>query len=227
LLLAGLLALAACSSIKVTNRDRYQGPTLPRPNRIIVYDFAITPDEMPEFAKAGKSYVPPAQPLDEKEMANARKGGAVLAEKLVQDIDEMGLNAVLADGQRAPDVNDIILVGYFGKVTQGSGMKRVVIGFGSGDAGLETHVEAYRMTDQGLAAVGSGSLSSDNKGGPGLIVPALVTVATANPIGLVVGGAVKAGEAVAGKGTLDDTAEKTAAKISEVLEKRFKEEGWI
>jgi Domain of unknown function (DUF4410) len=227
LLFLGLVALAGCSSIKVSDRQEYQGPRLPRPGRIIVYDFAVTPEGMPEFAKAGHVYVPPDQPLEGKPLENAKKGGAVLAQKLVEKIDAMGLNAVRAEGQPPPQVNDIVLVGYFGKISQGSMVERVVVGFGEGDAKLDTHVEGWRMTEKGLVPVGSGSTSSDSMGGPGLIIPAVVTVATANPIGLAVGGAVKAGEAIAGKGTVDDTAEKTADKIAEVLQERFQKEGWI
>ncbi len=226
-LLGLLLALPGCSSIQVSDHNPYQGPELPRPDRIIVYDFAVTPEDMPAFAKAGKSYVPPSAPLNAEELATARKLGAQIAEELVAQIDRMGLSAVRSAGQPPPALNDIVLVGYFGRINQGSTLERVVIGFGEGDAQVNTHVEGYRMTEDGLVMVGSGATSSKGGKGPGLILPTVVTVATANPIGLIVGGTVKAGEALAGKGTAEDTAKQTASKIAEVLKERFQQQGWI
>ena len=41
-----LLVLAGCASTKVTERQAYTGEKLARPDRIIVYDFAATPDEV-------------------------------------------------------------------------------------------------------------------------------------------------------------------------------------
>jgi hypothetical protein len=46
----GLLALAilaGCASTKVTSRDIYDRPALPRPDRLIIQNFAATPAEVP------------------------------------------------------------------------------------------------------------------------------------------------------------------------------------
>ena len=52
-------------------------------------------------------------------------------------------------------------------------------------------------------------------------------VATANPIGLMVGGAAKAQGEMAGKDTIEGLAKNTAKTIAERLRLRFKEQGWI
>ncbi len=62
---------------------------------------------------------------------------------------------------------------------------------------------------------------------PGLVVPTIVTIATANPIGLVVGGAVKAEGEISGRSGAKGDAERIANEIAKVLKQRFEEQGWI
>ena len=83
------------------------------------------------------------------------------------------------------------------------------------------------MTSAGLSRLGSGMVDTGGGKGPGMIVPLAVTVATANPIGLVVGGAVKAGTEIAGTSGTRGAAKHTADAIADVLKQRFQEQGWI
>jgi hypothetical protein len=73
------------------------------------------------------------------------------------------------------------------------------------------------MTDQGPRLLGSGEAQAGGSKGPGRVVPLLVTAATANPIGLVVGGAVKAEGELSGRTTIEGSAKRTAREISEHL----------
>ena len=140
----------------------------------------------------------------------------------------MGLPAVLASGQPAPRVGDAVIIGFFESIDEGSAAKRVAIGFGSGSAELRTRVEGYLMTDQGLRELGSREIESGGGGKtPGVVVPLAVTVATANPIGLIVGGAVKVGGEVTDTTTIEGSAKRTAQKISDELRAAFQKNGWI
>ena len=150
-----------------------------------------------------------------------------MAEKLAQEIRGMGLPAVRAAGELAPRVGDIVLVGYFASIDKGSTAKRVVIGFGTGAAELTTAVEGYLMTDQGLRKAGSGTAKSGAGKTPGAAVPAAVYVATANPIGLIVGGAAKASGEVSGSSRIEGVATRTAKKIANELRVAFQKQGWI
>jgi hypothetical protein len=81
-------------------------------------------------------------------------------------------------------------------VQGGSAVKRFVIGFGAGTSEMDTIVEGHAVTPQGRRKLGSGTLTSSGNKNPGMIVPAMVAIATANPIGLIiVGGAKIYGEA--------------------------------
>jgi len=224
---AALFAIAGCSSIQVTDRDPYQGERLPRPDRIIVYDFAATPSDLPAWSEPAARYAGSSTPSTEDELATGRRLGTRLAEELVREIGEMGLPAVRAQGQPDPEVGDIALIGYFTSIEKGSAAERVALGFGEGAAELSTVVEGYLATREGLRKLGSGAVSSKAEKTPGLLVPLAVTVATANPIGLAVGSAVKVGEEASGKSTVEGVATRMADKIADELRVKFREQGWI
>jgi len=223
-LLAAVL-LNGCASSQVSNYQPMQG-TIPRPDRIIVYDFAPTAAQLPpEVAIAGQGAVsPPATPA---QLAVARTLGAETAEKLVAELQGMGLPAVQAAGQPAPRVGDGLVVGYFTTVDPGSAVERVAIGFGEGGAQLKTVVRGYLMTAQGLRALGSGEVEAGSGKMPGGAIPLIVTVATANPIGLVVAGAAKGYGELSGSETIQGAAQRTAHEIALKIQATAQRQGWI
>jgi len=231
-LLASLLIapglLAGCASTKISDRQEYEGGQLPRPGRIIVYDFAATPTDLPAWSNERQTYADAAADTTPDELAAGRKLGADVAKELVSKIDKMGMVAVRAAGQPGPQLNDIALIGYFSSIDKGSTAERLLIGFGTGTASVGVHAEGYHMTDTGMVKLGGGTVESGGGGkAPGLVVPALVTIATANPIGLVVGGAVKAEGEISGRTTDVGSAERIADEIAKVLKQKFEEQGWI
>jgi hypothetical protein len=221
--LLALIAILGCASTKVTDREAYQGRRLARPDRILVHDFAATGADLPEWSEAHDHYAAPSAPRTVAEIATGRELGAQVAAELVADIREMGLPAVRAAGQPAPKLGDIALVGYFESIDEGSAAKRTAIGFGTGAAEMKTQVEGYRVTESGMHRLASAKVES----GPGVVVPLVVTIATVNPIGSIMGGAVKAGGERTGKTAIEDTAKQTADAIAEELRTAFKKQGWI
>lgn len=226
---AGLLALvvlAGCASTEITERQRYQGAKLARPDRIIVHDFtanaADVPPESP-FAARLAGAVPPTP--EQRELG--QKLGAQIAKDLVADLQSMGLPAVRAEGQPAPQINDIVLRGYFVSIEEGSAGKRVLVGFGSGAAEMRAAVEGYQATAAGLRLLGSGEVSSEGGEMPGVVAPLAVLAVTANPIGLAVGGAAKLYGEESGSDTIEGAARRTADEIAAQLKKAAQEQGWI
>jgi hypothetical protein len=226
LCLLALVVVAGCASTEVTERQRYEGAKLARPDRIIVHDFTADPaDVPPESAFAAQiagAMTPPPQ-----QVALGHKLGAQVAKELVADLRGMGLPAVLAAGQPAPRPNDIVLRGYFVSVDEGSAGGRVLVGFGAGAAELRTAVEAYQMTADGLRPLARGEIKSGGGKLPGMVVPLAVVAATANPIGLVVGGTMKGTGEVTGSETIEGAAERTAKEIAAQLRTAAEQQGWI
>jgi hypothetical protein len=145
----------------------------------------------------------------------------------VADLQGMGLPAVAAAGQPPPQVDDIVLRGYFVSVDEGSAGNRVLVGFGSGAAELRTAVEGYQMTDQGLRQLGRGEVRSGGGEMPGVVVPLAVLAATANPIGLIVGGAIKGTGEATGSATIEGAARRTSDVIAAQLREAAERQDWI
>jgi Domain of unknown function (DUF4410) len=220
-----LVIVAGCASTEVTERQRYEGAKLARPERIIVYDFTADPADVPPesafAAQAARARAPAPQ-----QVALGRKLGAQVAKELVADLRGMGLPAVRAAGQPAPRANDIVLRGYFVSVDEGSATQRVLVGFGAGGAELKTAVEAYQMTARGLRPLARGEVRSGGGELPGMVVPLAVVAATANPIGLVVGGVAKGTGEATGSETIEGAAKRTADEIAAQLRTAAEEQGW-
>jgi hypothetical protein len=83
------------------------------------------------------------------------------------------------------------------------------------------------VTQSGLRKLGSGEIDSGGGKTPGLLLPIAVTVATANPVGILVGGAVKASGELSGRNTIEGAADRTATQIASELQTAFKKQGWI
>lgn len=221
-----LVVMTGCASTEVTERQRYAGEKLARPDRIIVHDFTANPAEVPPESSFAAEMAGVTTPTPEQ-LEVGRKLGAEVAKQLVADLQGMGLPAVRAAGQRPPQVNDIVLQGYFVSIDEGSAGKRALVGFGSGEAEMRAAVEGYQMTAQGLRLIGSGEVEAGGSKMPGMAVPLAVLAATASPIGLIVGGTAKATGEMTGSETIEGAAKRTADEIAAQLETAAEEQGWI
>jgi hypothetical protein len=221
-LLLAVVVVPGCASTEVTERERYEGAQLARPDRIIVHDFTANPAEVPFAAQMAGAGAPTPEQLEV-----GRKLGAEVARRLVADLQDMGLPAVRAAGQPPPRPDDIVLRGYFVSVEEGRAGRRVLVGFGSGAAELRTAVEGYQMTAQGLRPLGRGEIRSEGGRLPGMVLPTAVLAATASPIGLIVGGTAKATGEVTGSETIEGAAERTADEIAAQLRTAAERQGWI
>jgi hypothetical protein len=230
LFLLASVVVAGCASTNVTQQTPMTAPGLARPNQIWVYDFVAASSDMPaDSSLAGQVGAPSTLPTPE-EIETGRKYGAMIAQQLVIDIQAMGMPAIEAGPGSSPQVGDGVIRGYIVS-TEGGGaggmVTRMVIGFGAGTAEMDTVVEGYVMTPQGLRKLGSGTLTSSGNKSPGLIVPAAVAIAAANPVGLIVVGGVKIYGAASGRTGLEGRAKATADEIATQLRIRFQDRGWI
>ena len=227
LIFLALGVLAGCASTNVTQQTPMVMPGLARPNQIWVYDFIADPARIPPDASIRSDLSAPTTPPTAEELETGRKLGALIAKDLVADIQAMGLSAVQAGPGAVPQVGEGVIRGYLVSLEGGGAVKRFVIGFGAGTSEMDTVVEGFVMTPQGLQALGSGTLSSSGNKTPGIVAPAAVAIATGNPIGLIVVGAAKVYGEVSGKSTLEGRAKATADAIAEQLKIRFQDRGWI
>jgi len=80
---------------------------------------------------------------------------------------------------------------------------------------------------EGLRPLGGGTTDSGSGKSPGLMAPLAVYAATANPLGLVVVGGLKAYDLKTGRSSVEGDAKRTADAIAERLEAGARKQGWI
>jgi Domain of unknown function (DUF4410) len=230
LCLLALFVVAGCASTNVTQQTPMSNPTLAKPNQIWVYNFIANPADMPADSSIAGSVSAPSTPPTREQIEQGRTLGASIAQDLVVDINAMGLSAVQAGPGSSPQVGDGVIRGYIVSVQgggAGSAVKRFVIGFGAGTSEMDTVVEGFAVTPQGLRKLGSGTLSSSGNKTPGMVVPAAVAIATGSPVGLIVVGGLKVYGEASGRNTTEGRAKATADAIAEQLKIRFQDRGWI
>lgn len=220
-------AAVGCAETQVIGRERLVTERLPRPGHIWVYDFAATPAEVPASSALAGQPIEHATPQTPEQIELGRKLGEAIAAQIVEEIRGMGLPAKRASSFTKPEINDIVLRGYLLSVDEGDATKRVAIGFGSGTSQLTTAVEGYQMTAQGLRKLGSGKVGAGGGKTPGAALGVVGLIATANPAGLIIGGGMKVYGEYSGSSKIEGRAKATAKEITDVLKKRFQEEGWI
>jgi Domain of unknown function (DUF4410) len=225
--LFALAMVTGCASTDVTQQTPVSNEAIARPNRIWVYDFVASSKDIPGDSSISGKVSAPTKPQTAEQIATGNQLGGLIAKELVADIQAMGLSAVHAGPGSSPQVGDGVIRGYLVSVQGGSAAKRFVIGFGSGTSELDTVVEGYQMTPQGLRKLGSGTLTSSGGKTPGTVMPAAVAIASGSPVGLIVVGGAKIYGEVSGRSGLEGRAKATADEISDQLKIRFQDRGWI
>jgi hypothetical protein len=219
-----LVLLAGCASVKVSDTENLVTEKIPRPNHILVYNFAATPADAPELAN---QYAATDTSQTAEQIQVGRQLGAQIASEVAAAFRAMGLPAEAVPIGTPLEMNDIVFKGYLIAVQEGSAAKRAAIGFGSGASELRTAVVAFQMTPQGMRRLGSGTGVAGGNTTPGGAVGVAALVATGNPAGLIVTSGMKAYGEVSGSSTLEGRAKDTAKEIADRLKPRFQEQGWI
>ncbi|KKO18255.1 MAG: hypothetical protein BROFUL_03065, partial [Candidatus Brocadia fulgida] len=151
-IVAGLFALAflaGCASTKVSDQQQLVHGKIPRPDHILVYDFVATYGDVPSDSSIAGEYAEHETPQTEEEIETGRQIGAEIATELVEAIRGMGMPAERYNKEMMPETNDILIRGYLLTFSEGSAVKRMTIGFGSGSSKLQVVAEGYQVTAQG------------------------------------------------------------------------------
>jgi hypothetical protein len=225
--LFAVLVTAGCASTKVTSQETLFTGQLPRPDNILVYNFAATPAEVPaDSALAGQPDLD-RTPQTDQQIGEGRLLGIQIAAELVGRLHGMGMPAQRIWTDTKPQLNDLVIRGYLISINEGSTAKRFTLGVGYGASELRTAVEVYQMTAQGLRKLGSSTMDSGGSKGPGASLGAAVFIATANPAGLIIGSGFKVYGEASGRNKITGRAEATAKEIAGQLKIRFQEQGWV
>lgn len=147
--LAVLIGLSAgCARARVRNLEADRTASLPRPTRVLVFDFDTGAGDV-RVGSSPRRTARRAVGLSVKESdVLAAVVADTLAAQLVTDIQGLGLRAERAAGAAPPGPGDVVIQGQFVRIDQGSQTQRFVIGLGLGATQVRTQVEMFHVTQK-------------------------------------------------------------------------------
>ncbi len=226
--LLAVFILIGCAPTQVKTVNEYSGK-LARPDRIFVYDFAASPDDV-DTSKGVISELQglvTKEPRSKEEKAVGRHVANALAKELVKEIQSFGLPAERAAGTPPSTGNILEIEGQFLSIDEGNRAERVIIGFGLGRTDVKTNVQLYDITATGRRAVEkfTTDAKSGRKPGMALFVATGALAGHAAVSTLVSGGVAAASEKFSANVEAD--AKRTAKEIAKRLGVFFVGQGWI
>jgi hypothetical protein len=223
-----IVFFTGCASTKVTMDTEYQG-FLTRPSRVLVYDFAVSPDEVElDSGISGdiKDLVDKT-PRTDQERAIGRQLATALTAHLVKEINALGILTIRASTNAPVAGRALAIKGQFISIDEGNQAERVVIGCGLGRTDVRTLVEAYDFQDGKkilLEQFGLNAKSGDKPGmaetmGVGAVAGHLATSAVVST-GLAIGSEEFSAN-------VEADADRTAKAIAKQLKYFYIGQGWM
>ena len=216
----------AAAEVKIVSE--YQGQ-LPKPELILVYNFAVSPDEVelangisPRIARFVKG-----SSRTEQEVAIGRLLADSLSKYLVAEIRELGFSAEWTKGTPPEGEKILEIEGQFLSIDEGNRTERVVIGLGAGRTEVKVNVQVSEGTPQGRRLIKE--FLTDAKSGR---KPGMGEFAGAGALaGYVAVSAVTSG-GVSGldekfRANVEADTKRLAKEISKQLKQLFGKQGWI
>jgi uncharacterized protein DUF4410 len=221
-----LLTLALITGCARTNIQDVSMDTgrLAKPERILVYDFAVSPDQVTLDRAIGArlARLTGGTPTTEDELKVGQAVASALSEHLVSEIRQFGIPVERASGTPAVTGRMLSIQGQLLAVDEGNRLRRLVIGLGAGATAVKADVQAYETTqgERRLIEEFDATVKSGRK--PGM----------AETMGAA---GVARGAAVAGAGdvtsefvqSVEGETRQMAKEVAEKLRQLFVRQGWI
>ncbi|MBI5580105.1 MAG: DUF4410 domain-containing protein [Deltaproteobacteria bacterium] len=227
-----VMAVAAgCAPTSVQQQS--MNPTqLPRPDVILVYDFAVSPEEVKldtglsaELMQKYEQHKGTSRTAEEIKVGH--KVAEAVAEELVKKIRGYGLWAERGFGYPHGKGKVLMIKGQFLSIDEGNRTERVAIGLGAGRTSVQANVQIYELTPQGLQKVDTlrGTAKSGYKPGMGEMM-GVGAIAGHLLMSTVVSGAVAGGTEMT-SATVEADGKRLADKIAIDIGNFFVDQAWI
>lgn len=227
LAVSAFTTIVACTSVSV-DPEAGASEQLPQPDRVLVYDFAVTPQEVQLDAVGSaitRTFDGTADSKQEQQVGHAVADA--LARHLVSSISEMGLKAERASGPAPSTGTDVLILGQLFSIDEGDAAERMVIGLGAGRSQVQAHVQVYETVAGRTVPIESMTGAAKSSLMPGAAETMGVGALTGH---LLVSTAITAGSQVANQtlsANVDSEAARLGDKIADQLKQLFMEQGWI
>jgi hypothetical protein len=205
--------------VEITPMQNYTGADkLPKPSHILVYDFAISPDDV-HVDKTQQVRLRHVIMGDENKKSVGENAVEELAKELVSRLQKTGIPVQRANANTTVPANSLLVQGAFLSVKEGTQIERETVGMGAGSAEVKTKVDVrYKASSEPVlfSQFGTDTSMSENLGAG---VPAAMGVDPA---------------AAAAKAKLSDRkkrvsayAKNTADASARKIEEAMAAQGWI
>lgn len=222
-----LLASCARTGVQPVNESIGQKP-LPRPDRVLVSDFAVSPQDVSLDSAVGakvQRLVEGASQTDEQ-----RKVGQAVANELssnlVKELNGLGLPAERVSSALQAAGNDLVIEGQFLNIQEGNRLRRTVVGFGAGASEVKALVQVYQGVGSHRKLIKEFEATAESSRKPGM-----------GPLTGVGAAAGRAAQSAAISGatgigmetrqTAEADANRMAKEIVKSLSEFFRSQGWI
>jgi len=220
-------ALVACAPTHVQQSQTYSGALLPRPDIVVVNDFAVTPEEvrLDSGLRARLMNAVSPAPASQREIEDGRKVTATISRTLVEEIRKMGLPARQGLPGESPGAgNRLIVDGQMVSIDEGNRTRRNLIGLGAGHSTVEADMQVYYDSSNGARLLESFEGVAESSRKPGAAETMGVGAATGRA---AESAAVGVGTGVISGSDADSDAQRMAKEIAKKLSALFARQGWI
>ncbi len=172
----GAVILIGCEAPTVTPLVR-AGDTLTKPDRVLIYDFAVTPGEVDLDRGLGPQVLRSAasEAQTDEEIQVGKAVARALTDSLVRELRGRGINAYRATETSPPGEDTASIKGRFLRIDQKDRSMRTLVGFGLGGGQVRTHIWIFQGTGLSLRLVAEGETSTQSNLKPGIVpVPAAI-----------------------------------------------------
>lgn len=226
-----LVMAGGCAPTQV-QQTRTNFQQLPKPDLILVYDFAVSPDEVhldeglsAELKQKYEQHK--GQSRSAQEIKIGHKVADAVAEELVKNIRAQGLWAQRGFAPPHGNRQMLVIKGQFLTIDEGNRTERVTIGLGTGRTDVQANVQLYEVTREGLKKLET--LRGDSKSGykPGMAEMMGVGAVAGHLLTSTVVSGVLAGGSEMTVATVQADGKRLADKIASELGQYFVDQGWI
>ena len=217
--------VSACGQTGIRRAALVPETNLARPKRILLYDFAVSEQEVKEYQGIMRQQ-PNIKDAATRERLLAKEVKDALAEEVVDALTPLGFVVERVGREHRATGSDLMIDGQFLTVDEGNPLSRFVIGFGTGCSTVQSQVQVYQGTE--VRKLMEFTTQSDSGSLPGA-APMLGAGAVVQ--GGVTAGMVVANATVTGVKTYkSDVARMAAAsgdQVARYLSEFFAKQGWI
>lgn len=214
----GLVAAVAfgCAGQRSIQQILYADRDLDRPPLLLVYDFAVNPDDVvvDVFGPAFLERPSAAREAEGRDRAVAN----TLAAAMVQKLRERGIPAERAGARTSAPRDAILVKGQFVTVEADASGTRMAIGLGAQSSTLRIQVQTYQVAVDGLRRIAERSVGG--QGEP----PALEGTTAPGPVSVIAGGL---SFVLPSQANVETDVERLAELFAERALEFYRHQGWL